>query len=419
MPSILTSNTPSNQSPISLDYPDQHSKHFPVYSESVQHHTPPQFDSVSSAHMNHHQSLDINNNSNNPELSLNHHLSQSPSPIHPSSTTLPPRPISSEHLVHPYSSEDNNLQSSTQLSERQSGPSEPHHNSQHSIDKYSNFQSSLLDQRRMSEPAALSQPLYQDSLSDLASSRYQSQQSFHFAYNPPVSLNSSRSSLYPSVLHRGASTGSLRDLRHSHLQYPPQDQQQQSEWNEPRQREQDSDFYDNRADGLDGSLSPMQPNFSGGLLNSPTSLLPYSSVNTDPYGPSPPGTGTSTSSSIAPPSLGPHSPSRSFASSLQRSLSSSQIASEVVDRKTYSFVALPGNTVKKRPRRRYDEIERLYQCSWPDCNKSYGTLNHLNAHVTMQKHGPKRSPNGESFVTFSPISLLAPSRFRILNYLIN
>lgn len=30
--------------------------------------------------------------------------------------------------------------------------------------------------------------------------------------------------------------------------------------------------------------------------------------------------------------------------------------------KTYSFVALPGNTVKKRPRRRYDEIERLYQC---------------------------------------------------------
>lgn len=30
--------------------------------------------------------------------------------------------------------------------------------------------------------------------------------------------------------------------------------------------------------------------------------------------------------------------------------------------KTYSFVSLPGNTVKKRPRRRYDEIERLYHC---------------------------------------------------------
>ncbi|KAI0825639.1 hypothetical protein BC629DRAFT_1243677, partial [Irpex lacteus] len=60
--------------------------------------------------------------------------------------------------------------------------------------------------------------------------------------------------------------------------------------------------------------------------------------------------------------------------------------------KTYSFVALPGNAVKKRPRRRYDEIERLYRCSFPNCTKAYGTLNHLNAHVTMQKHGSKRSP---------------------------
>jgi hypothetical protein len=32
--------------------------------------------------------------------------------------------------------------------------------------------------------------------------------------------------------------------------------------------------------------------------------------------------------------------------------------------KTYAFVSLAGNTVKKRPRRRYDEIERLYQCSF-------------------------------------------------------
>ncbi|KZW01262.1 hypothetical protein EXIGLDRAFT_603291 [Exidia glandulosa HHB12029] len=61
--------------------------------------------------------------------------------------------------------------------------------------------------------------------------------------------------------------------------------------------------------------------------------------------------------------------------------------------KTFAFIALPGNQVRKRPRRRYDEIERLYPCSWPNCNKSYGTLNHLNAHVTMQRHGEKRSPN--------------------------
>jgi hypothetical protein len=54
--------------------------------------------------------------------------------------------------------------------------------------------------------------------------------------------------------------------------------------------------------------------------------------------------------------------------------------------KNYSFVAIPGANQRKRPRRRYDEIERLYHCTWPNCTKSYGTLNHLNAHVSMQKH---------------------------------
>ena len=63
--------------------------------------------------------------------------------------------------------------------------------------------------------------------------------------------------------------------------------------------------------------------------------------------------------------------------------------------KTYAFVSLPGTTIRKRPRRRYDEIERLYHCSWPECTKAYGTLNHLNAHVVMQKHGPRRLPSGE------------------------
>ncbi|KAG9002161.1 hypothetical protein FRB93_011787 [Tulasnella sp. JGI-2019a] len=60
--------------------------------------------------------------------------------------------------------------------------------------------------------------------------------------------------------------------------------------------------------------------------------------------------------------------------------------------KTYSFVSLPGNTIKKRPRRRYEEIERLYKCNFEGCSKSYGTLNHLNAHVHMQRHGAKRTP---------------------------
>ncbi|KDN40932.1 hypothetical protein RSAG8_07800, partial [Rhizoctonia solani AG-8 WAC10335] len=61
--------------------------------------------------------------------------------------------------------------------------------------------------------------------------------------------------------------------------------------------------------------------------------------------------------------------------------------------RTYAFVSLAGSTIRKRPRRRYDEIERLYACSFEDCTKAYGTLNHLNAHVTMQKHGQKRNPS--------------------------
>ncbi|KAJ2892969.1 hypothetical protein MKZ38_009158 [Zalerion maritima] len=58
----------------------------------------------------------------------------------------------------------------------------------------------------------------------------------------------------------------------------------------------------------------------------------------------------------------------------------------------YSFVPIPGATQHKRPRRRYEEIERMYKCGWNGCEKAYGTLNHLNAHVTMQSHGTKRTP---------------------------
>jgi hypothetical protein len=61
----------------------------------------------------------------------------------------------------------------------------------------------------------------------------------------------------------------------------------------------------------------------------------------------------------------------------------------------YSFVPIPGAQQHKRPRRRYEEIERMYKCGWHGCEKAYGTLNHLNAHVTMQSHGSKRTPEGE------------------------
>jgi hypothetical protein len=55
-------------------------------------------------------------------------------------------------------------------------------------------------------------------------------------------------------------------------------------------------------------------------------------------------------------------------------------------------IALVSPQQQKRPRRRPEEIERIYKCDWNGCEKAYGTLNHLNGHVTIQSHGPKRTP---------------------------
>jgi hypothetical protein len=54
-----------------------------------------------------------------------------------------------------------------------------------------------------------------------------------------------------------------------------------------------------------------------------------------------------------------------------------------------------GGQRMRRPRRRADEVERLYKCIWNGCEKSYGTLSHLNDHVRLQRHGTKREPHGE------------------------
>ncbi|KAI0145872.1 hypothetical protein F4776DRAFT_380112 [Hypoxylon sp. NC0597] len=37
----------------------------------------------------------------------------------------------------------------------------------------------------------------------------------------------------------------------------------------------------------------------------------------------------------------------------------------------YSFVPIPGAQQHKRPRRRYEEIERMYKCGWNGCEKAY------------------------------------------------
>lgn len=305
-----------------------------------------------------------------------HYLSDSPSPIdvqqppslsHPSSA--PPSQDCFPHSVHPpYPGPDRTITHSN---------SNPEQSSREDMDKYPTLHTSIFDQRRMSEPAILSgsNNLYHD-----APSR---QHPIHYDYPK------SPSSMYLTpALHRGASTGSLRDLRQQHYQYPPS--------NNGWKHSHSADREYGQVSPLDDPISPFQPTFNGGLPS--PSGVPYSPVNDSFYGPSPPGTGTSTSSS-GPLSAGlssslPHlSPFRSP----HRTVGGpSHSPSDNSDRKNYSFIALPGNAVKKRPRRRYDEIERLYQCSWPECTKSYGTLNHLNAHVTMQKHGPKRSPAGSS-----------------------
>jgi hypothetical protein len=68
-----------------------------------------------------------------------------------------------------------------------------------------------------------------------------------------------------------------------------------------------------------------------------------------------------------------------------------------MDARKHTFVAADEDRPKaKRPRRRADEITRKYKCGWNGCDKGYGTLNHLNAHVETLKHGEKRTSDGKS-----------------------
>lgn len=303
------------------------------------------------------------------------YLSESPSPVDPHSASAFPNTMPAAHSqdrpTHDYQSGDDHFDT----------PSDPM-SDRYSSDTNMHSQNTNLDHRRMSEPAVLGPTNPYASPPCDADPPHRLQQQFNF--NPPA-INSSRSagSAYVPSLQRGASMSSLRDARQAHFDYSSHSQYATYEGESHRHQQYHGD------DGLDSQISPLQPDFSGSI-DSPTGLQ-YSPTTENHYGPSPPGTGTSTSSA---PLMSPTTAS-SFISHSPRDPNS----------KTYSFVALPGNTVKKRPRRRYDEIERLYQCSWPDCNKAYGTLNHLNAHVTMQKHGVKRNPNG-MYSFHRPSSLL-------------
>lgn len=61
----------------------------------------------------------------------------------------------------------------------------------------------------------------------------------------------------------------------------------------------------------------------------------------------------------------------------------------------YKFVSIPGGARQKRKRRQPDEIERKYKCGHNGCEKAYGTLNHLNNHISLKSHGQKREERGK------------------------
>jgi hypothetical protein len=246
------------------------------------------------------------------------------------------------------------------------------------------------DHRRMSEPA----PYCSESYSSPSIASAPRSPHYQLAYNASTQTSSS----YPPYpLHRGHTVSSLRDLHHH----------RQAVYSPP-QHHPGSNVYNTGSGHLEEPpIATLHPDFTGAA--SMEIGLRYSPLGDDHYGSSPPGTGTS-DSSVPQNHDVRDTRSSKIGGAGANGIANSRKGPHYLDNgKTYSFVSLPGNAVKKRPRRRYDEIERLYHCSWPECTKAYGTLNHLNAHVTMQKHGSKRSPNGECEAPFD--SMVPPPIF--------
>ncbi|EJU03638.1 hypothetical protein DACRYDRAFT_99224 [Dacryopinax primogenitus] len=155
------------------------------------------------------------------------------------------------------------------------------------------------------------------------------------------------------------------------------------------------------------SLCDFQPSFDSGpgtydpvpygSLSGSSGPSPYSNRTsqmapglhfTFPHGPNSTPSGDSANDpSPSPHSSGSDSPIYSGSSSgLSRHRSPSRAHDPNV-----SFLP-PVAHIRKRPRRKADEIERIYICGFDGCQKSYGTLNHLNAHVRNASHGEKRRP---------------------------
>ena len=56
--------------------------------------------------------------------------------------------------------------------------------------------------------------------------------------------------------------------------------------------------------------------------------------------------------------------------------------------KNRNYFIFYNNLFLKRSRR-YFEVKRFFKCNFKNCNKSYGTLNHLNTHILLKNHGKK------------------------------
>lgn len=57
---------------------------------------------------------------------------------------------------------------------------------------------------------------------------------------------------------------------------------------------------------------------------------------------------------------------------------------------TISHPSASSAHTKKRQRKRFEDVERLYYCDFKNCNKGYGSLTHLNEHRVIQKHGARK-----------------------------
>lgn len=71
-------------------------------------------------------------------------------------------------------------------------------------------------------------------------------------------------------------------------------------------------------------------------------------------------------------------------------LSMADLLSDDLKRNDFSRAQMIGR--KKRLRRAPYQIARTYSCSFKNCDKSYGTLSHLNTHIRIKKHGPIKTP---------------------------